>query len=873
MSSPPVQPITQQPTLSNTLPIEALLPQITQTVGLHPHTVLQAEPGAGKSTRVPLSFLSADWLKGRKIILLEPRRLAVRALAHFLAEQLNEPVGQTVGYRVRNETKVSSKTVIEVMTEGVLIRKLQNDPELSDTALIIFDEFHERSLQSDLALSLCLDIQSALREDLKLLIMSATLDGPALSQFLNNAPMIHCPGRTFPVSTHFLNKPLTQRYGQPFYRQITETLKQALSEQTGDCLLFLPGQKEIHNAMQAAANSLDKAIVLLPLYGGLSFKAQAQALKKDPQGRRKVIFTTNIAETSLTIDNIHIVVDSGLVRQAAYDPSSGMTKMITRTISKASATQRAGRAGRLAAGHAYPLWTESEQKSRIAFDEEAMLTSDLTDLSLELATWGVTDSDALRWVTPPPKAHFEIAQTLLLQLGFLSAKKQLTPLGEQANQFGLSARLTKMLLASARCDLNTLMTACDIAALLSERDILGSQQGIDIAHRLDLIQRFRNGARVNHPNPSVLKELIQNSLKWQKQVASLGLAKNQSTLKTHHKSHNEKTSKTDSQNRTLSVGQLLALAYPDRVAKRRSNTDCRYQLSNGKGCFLPEFDALNSQAWLVAANLDGQRKEGKVFMAASITLEEITELFSNEIRNDTEVVFNARTQKIEGMKRQILGQLVLKQQATQEIEPNLRQACLVETLLSSKLSALPWTKNTQAWLDKVRWLAQFLPEYKGFSNAELLESFSDWCQPYLSHLTKWSDLKQLNLLSLLQAKLDYSALQAIEQYAPSHYTAPSGKKSVIDYQTNGLPTVSIQLQELFGEVSSPKLAKGKVALTFKLLSPAQRPIQITADLAHFWSHSYIEVAKEMRGKYPRHRWPEKPLEADAGRSIQSRTKR
>ncbi len=851
------------------LPIHAFIPQIQNCLAEHSACILQAEPGAGKSTQVPLALMQAEWLQGRKIILLEPRRLAVRSLAAFLAKKLGEKVGQRIGYQVRNDRQISKETVVEIMTEGILIRRLQNDPELSETALIIFDEFHERSLDSDLALALCLDSQSALREDLKLLIMSATIKSDSLSLFLDNAPVIQCPGRTFPVNIHYLTtpppKPLSQLYGQPFYSVITQALLKALEQHSGDCLIFLPGQKEILEVIRHASSSINPAeVALIPLYGGLTPEAQSKVLQKDAKNRRKVIFSTNIAETSLTIEGIHIVIDSGLVRHAAYDASSGMTRMLTQNISQASATQRSGRAGRLAEGHAYRLWTESDHKSRIAFETESILNSDLTDLSLEMAMWGVTNLEELRWLTPPPKAHYQIAQALLIQLGFLKTNGSLTPLGEQASQLGLSARLAKMILIAKQGDVqqvgqSSLTTACDIAAILSERDILRRGYGINLEDRVEALQAYRQNPQTLKSSPLILSATqvaLTNSQQWKKRALSLPNIFNSKN-------------KADQ----LSIGQLLALAYPDRVAKRRSNADGHYQLSNGKGCFLSPEDRLNDQAWLVVADLDGQRRDGKVFMAAPITLDEIESLFATQITTETCVAFDEKKQRISGITFRKLGALSLQQTTSQKLNPADVQACMRQVIIASNLEKLPWNKTNQAWLDRVSWLGQYLPDYAGFSTKELLSEFDQWCLPYLSHVKQWSDLAKVDLLSLLQARLSYSELQAIEQYAPTHYTAPSGKRVAIHYQMGMSPKVAIQLQELFGELTSPKLANGKVALTFELLSPAQKPIQITADLANFWNTSYIEVAKEMRGKYRRHRWPEKPLEEKPGRSIQPRRPR
>ncbi|WP_232023372.1 ATP-dependent helicase HrpB [Thiomicrorhabdus aquaedulcis] len=858
----------------HSLPITPYLPDILHTMACNACGILQAEPGAGKSTQVPLAFLRASDFKDKKIILLEPRRLAVRALAEYLAKQLGEAVGQTVGYQVRNDRKTSANTRLEIMTEGLLIRRLQQDPSLADTALILFDEFHERSLDADLALAMCLDAQSGLRDDLKILVMSATLESQELSVFLHNAPIIKCPGRCFPVTITHVKMPVApSNYPNyhSFYQHLNQTLTLALQNHTGNFLVFLPGKKEIFNAMQAAHAVINPQNVgLIALHGGLSPSAQSQALQPDAKGRRKVIFATNIAQTSLTIDGITCVIDSGLARANVYDVSSGMTRMITQPIAQASAIQRAGRAGRTTPGHAYRLWSESDHLARPAFENQAILSSDLTDLALELAIWGVSTPDALRWLTAPPPVHYQVAKDLLMQLGFLTAKATPTLLGELAITLGMSARLAKMCLAASQFGSATLEVACDLAAILSAGDLFkNNQQSIDIEVRLQALQAYRaapsNALKRIPLMAAVVNEANTNSLKWQQRLSKL----------THNNnSHNSPGLVVKdlalSTLATLSIGQLLALAYPDRIAKRRTQTldgDGRYQLSNGKGAFLPAYDALNTQAWLVAAHLDGQRTEGKLFMAAAIRLEEITALFSEQLSTHSAVKFNPDKQRIEGTQTVRLGALVLKSQPIKNLPAVEFLRCLISTLTARNLSDLPW-HQAQDWLNRVRWLGEHQPEFDCFLPEQLLAEFDDWCAPYLSHITAWAQLKQLDLLSLLKARLSYAQLQTLERNAPTHFVAPSQKRARIHYAAGQTPRVRMPLQELFGQVTTPTLANGKVAITFELLSPAQRPIQITADLGRFWLDSYHEVAKEMRGQYPKHRWPEKPLEEKAGKSLQ-----
>ena len=672
------------------LPIYDFLPEIELTVANNLNSILKAEPGAGKSTQVPLHLLNSDWLNGKKIIMLEPRRLAVRSLAQFLAKQLGESVGKTVGYQVRNERKISAETKLEIVTEGILIRRLQQDPELNDTGLVIFDEFHERSLEADLALALCLDSQSALREDLKLLLMSATLEDQSLSRFLNDAPTIDCPGRSFPVEYHYLEQSLNNQAWQVVNQTLIQTIHKAMQTHNGDCLVFLPGKGEIMQAIKQASESFPtEEYSLIPLYGSLTPQQQNQALAFDKHGKRKIIFATNIAETSLTIEGIGIVVDNGLVRRASYDSSSGMTRMLTQKISQASAKQRAGRAGRLSAGHAYRLWTKAEHRTRPEFEQEAILSSDLTDLCLETAMWGETNPQNMRWLTPPPESHIKISQELLQTLGFLNTKGAITSLGKQAMQLGLSARLAKILLHPQKV-IKSQELICDIAALLSERDILKTPYSANLQDRIQALESYKNNPESVQSTvlKNAAKEALTNSQNWQKRLAKLSLTFNENST-------------------PLSTAQCIALAYPDRIAQRRSNQDNRYLLSNGKGTFLPENDSLNQNEYLVVTNLDGQRKDGKIFIAMPITQNEIESAFAEQIIQENEVTFNAKKQKIEGFTRTKFGALSLHIKPNKNLAKEEIQSCVIEHLKRTKLEDLPWKTETLKWLNRFNYLAEY----------------------------------------------------------------------------------------------------------------------------------------------------------------------
>lgn len=870
--------------LNETLPIFSVIDEIRQTLSAHNRVILQAEPGAGKSTQVPLALLNEAWLEGQKIIMLEPRRLAARSIAGYLAGQLNEPVGERVGYHIRNEHKVSQKTRLEVVTEGILTRRLQQDPELAKTALIIFDEFHERSINADLSLALCLDIQAAFREDLKILVMSATLESEKLSEFLEAAPVIHCKGRHFPVETHYLKSPL-KTY---FLPSLVNTLKKALLSTQGDILIFLPGQREIYQAINAVKNSesvdftnFDK-LVLLPLFGSLNVKEQQKAFEMTRPGKneqRKVIFATNIAETSLTLPNITCVIDTGLERQTQYDPTSGMTRLTTQKISKASAEQRRGRAGRVCAGTCYRLWTESQQNQLIEFTSEEITRSDLTPLCLETALWGAPNIDDLNWLTSPPKAHFDQSKSLLQDLELLSKKGTINPAGSQAVQLGLHPRLARLLLKAQQLDLSSksenadapfplLPLACQLAAILAEQDIFSQTRdhyNADILGRLKYFQtQVKQPLNPNHglnKQPSyvqknALKQALLNYQNWFKKLND----KNQPIPNLQ----NDNTAFIEQY-----AGLLVAFAFPDRIAKRRQGSDPRYLLSNGKGACLSNEDNLRDEPFLVASNLDGQVKEGRIYLACPVDPAQIKQFFHSQITQEIIYQYLPDKQVITAKKQRKFHALVLEEMRLEpeEFQQTAFLACLKQALIQTNLQILPWHKNLKNWLERVRWLKQYQSTLPDIGDDALLKSLNDWLFPFLTDIRNVSDLKKLDLKSILAGQLNYETTQKIEAEAPTLYKSPSGQEFPIHYETGRSPYVSVPLQSVFGELKSPRLGFNQIALTFELLSPARRPIQVTDDLANFWVTSYIEVAKEMRGRYPKHRWPEKPLEEKAGRSI------
>ncbi|WP_268818558.1 ATP-dependent helicase HrpB [Zhongshania aliphaticivorans] len=812
--------------------------------------VLQAEPGAGKSTALPLSLLDVSWLKGKKIIMLEPRRMAAKSIAHYLAGQLGEKVGQRVGYQIKNDRTVSKETVLEVVTEGILTRRLQGDPEIDDIGLIIFDEFHERSLHGDLSLLLALEIQQTIREDLKLLVMSATIDTEMVSQYMGGAEVINCPGRVFPVSvTH------TSHNKKPLVNQVLEALKSAISNiPEGDVLVFLPGQADINRciAESQSALGLDPELLFLPLYGGLSLRNQEQALIPDPDGKRRVIFTTNIAETSLTIEGVSCVIDSGLEKLLIFDPVSGMTRLDTTYISKASAEQRKGRAGRTQPGRCIRLWDEEKHRSLKDYQSEEVLSADLSGVLLELCLWGNGDYDSVNWLTPPPRSHYESAKSTLISLGLIDSDNKVTPLGEKASGAGLSPRLAAMLLkAEGQIEQGI---ACDMAALLSDRDIFRHNRGVGIIERLLAVQEYKidkNVALNRYPIKRLAVEQLlvsagnyRRRLKLEKSVTGFSLTVLQET-----------------------VGKLLLCAYPDRLAKRRSSTCGRYLLANGRGVFIFDDDPLFGCDWLVVADCDAQKQEGRIYSAAPILGSLVLSYLKDSIEEKNVYEFDRAKQKITGRKITEYGAIKIKSEVIQNILPEAFQACLLHEFRNIGLDVLSWTRGCEEWLSRAQWLGGQIETFPKLSKASLLETLDHWLLPYLSDVNSIASLKKINVFELLRGTLSWEEQHLLSKEAPNEYITPSQKTVPIVYDDQQGPTVSVQLQEMFGQIESPKIGGGKVSLRFELLSPARRAIQTTSDLENFWKTSYFEVAKDMRGRYPKHRWPEQPLLEKAGRSI------
>ena len=798
-------------------PVDQIIPQLSDALATGPAALLVAEPGAGKTTRVPLKLLDAAWLKGQKIVMLEPRRLAARNAAHRMAETLGEEVGQTVGYTVRLERRVSAKTRIEVVTEGILTRRLQQDPELSGTGLVIFDEFHERSLDADFGLALMLDIQRGLRDDLKILVMSATLDAARVAAHLGDAPVIDAPGRVFPVETRHLDKAQRQTISADALRAV----HRALDETDTSILVFLPGEAEIRRTEDALNSSgLPKNTVVRPLYGAMSFAEQDAAIRPSPPGERKIVLATTIAETSLTIDGIGAVIDCGFKRVPRFDPASGMTALETVRVSLASADQRRGRAGRLGPGVGYRLWPEAESRALKAHDDPEIFVADLAPLVLELAAWGVTDPKALPWLDPPPAAPFAQAQDLLKRLEALDAENNITAMGKQMVKLPLHPRLAHMVVKGQSA------LAADLAAMLSERDGLPRAVGVDITARLTAI---RGGAR----------DRIRQTAKQIRQIAGI------------------KDEDSD-----VSPGVLVAYAFPDRIAQARGG-DRRYRLSGGGGAVLPEHDALVTQDFLAVATTDGASGDQKIYLAAPLSLKEIEAYFKEQIEARDGVFWDSRIRAVSASKSRRLGALVLEEKPSTNADPVLITDAMTQGVREMGLTSLPWTEGAKILRARVMFLRRLFPEegWPDLSDEALLASLEDWLAPYLAGISRKAHLDRLDMHQIIQSLIPHELARKMDRLAPVRIEVPSGADVRIDYETEGDPVLRVRLQEMFGLARTPAIAEGRSPLRIELLSPAGRPLAVTQSLETFWTNGYPSVRSDMRGRYPKHAWPEDPLNA------------
>jgi ATP-dependent helicase HrpB len=839
------------------LPIDAVLPALRQALADRDEAVLEAPPGAGKTTRVPLALLHESWLAGQTILMLEPRRLAARAAAERLASELGEQVGETVGYRIRLDSKVGPNTRIEVVTEGILTRRLQEDPSLEGVGLLIFDEFHERSLDADLALALSLNGRALFRDEqsLKILLMSATLEGERLSSLLDDAPVISSEGRMFPVS---------MQWGRPFQPgefiepRVVQTVLDALGNESGSVLVFLPGQAEIRRVNQQLADALGERsdVMLCPLHGELDLSAQRAAIEPAPSGKRKVVLATNIAETSLTIDGVRVVIDAGLARVPRFDPGSGMTRLDTQRISRASATQRAGRAGRLEPGVCYRLWSEAQHEQLAAYGAAEILQADLAGLALQLARWGVEPAQ-LVWLDVPPAAAYAQAQDLLGRLGALSRKPgedyKLTPHGQSMAELPAHPRIGHLLLRGQELGLGSL--ACDVAALLGERDILRGA-GADLHSRLTLLagtERANRGAQGGVQRAKQLSRQYRGYLRGA-----------------------PKTPVTDPDHPRW-LGALLALAYPDRVAQQRRAGGAEYRLANGRAALFSEPDALMKEPWLVIADLGSRQgqKEERIYLAAEFDPALFDSVLGEQVTSFDQLDWDEREGVFRAERQRKAGELIISREPLTGLDDSARGQALLALVRRKGLELLPWTPELRQWQARVGLLRHLDLEQQGssewpdVSNAALLERLEHWLLPYLGKVTRLSHFGNLDLSSILHNLLPWPLPQRLEEQAPHHLSVPSGSSVRLDYSEYP-PILAVRLQELFGLSDTPRIANGRQIVKLHLLSPARRPVQVTQDLANFWRSTYAEVKKDLKGRYPKHYWPDDPLIAEPTARVKPR---
>lgn len=820
--------------------------------------ILQAPPGAGKSTILPLQLVNEPWLANKKIIMLEPRRLAARSVAMRMASLLDEEVGKTVGYRVRFENVVSTQTRIEVVTEGILTRMIQTDNSLEGVGLVIFDEFHERSLQADLALALCYQAQQVLRDDLRILIMSATLDGEKISAMLNDAPILTSLGRQFPITHQYIAVDKNDRLSIATARVI----KKALAEQQGDILVFLPGAGEI----KSVAGLLETEIIsarVVPLYGDLPFKKQQEAILPHPHGQRKVVLVTSLAETSLTIEGITTVIDCGYARVPKFDPRSGLTRLETVRVTKDSANQRAGRAARLDAGVCYRMWAEATDHTLQPTRQPEILEADLASFVLELANWGIQNINELTWITVPPDGAVKQARELLHSLDALVENK-ITPRGKEMLKLPTHPRIAHMLLASpfshergarpaSRSDKEglgegLLTLATDIAAVLEERDPLSKESGADLSLRIEVLRKWRGGERVSVER-SVLERIERLAASWRR-IFKLEV---------------DNRMPIDSE-----IGRLVSEAYPERIAQQQEKQNVRYKLANGRVVRLPDHDPLLRESWLSVAHLDAGSNEGKIFLAAPLNERDLIHR-----AKETETIFwDAERGMIVALIEKRIGNTVLSSKPLLKISESQRIKILCEALRKEGLKLLNWSEAQQEWQARVMSVRTWRPEedWPDVSDDALLNTAHEWLATYLVQVSKRNDFNKLDLHAILAGLTPWELSGKLDKLAPTKISVPSGSQIKLNYNVDGsVPVMEVRLQEMFGLLETPSINEGRTKILLQLLSPGYKPVQVTQDLKSFWQTTYHAVRKELRMRYPRHHWPEDPWTAEAVRGVKKRT--
>ncbi|MBR1028843.1 ATP-dependent helicase HrpB [Bradyrhizobium liaoningense] len=815
------------------LPIDAVLDDLSRTLEAHNSAVLVAPPGAGKTTRVPLALLDAPWAAGKKIIVLEPRRIAARASAERMAKSLGERAGETVGYRVRFGSKISRTTRIEVVTEGIFTRQILDDPELSGIAAVLFDEFHERSLDADMGLALARDAQTGLREDLRILVMSATLDGARVAKLLGEAPVVESEGRAFPVETRYLGR----KADAPVERQMADAIASALRADSGSVLAFLPGAAEIRRTQNFLSERVqDASIEIVPLFGALDAAVQDRAIAPAPKGTRKVVLATSIAETSLTIEGVRIVVDSGLARVPRYEPDIGLTRLETVRAARAAVDQRRGRAGRTEPGVCYRLWDEPQTASLAPYTQPEILSADLSSLVLDLAQWGVADPSALSFLDPPPLPAWKEAKSLLSELNALDGDGRITAEGKSLRALALPPRLARMIVDSHRVGSGE--AAAEIAAIVTERGLGGDS--VDLEYRRDQFRRDRS------PRAASARDLAR---RWASQVAA---------------SEKAVTGQDD-----LSIGLMLAYAFPDRVARNRGNGT--FVLANGRGAAVEQTSSLARAPYIAIGEMTGTAASGRVLLAAPISEDDIERHFAEHIETVDEISFDRGAMALRARRKRALHAITLSE-ATLAVSPSEETARIfADGLIAAGLDRLPWSKAAKQWRDRVMFLRKAEGDsWPDLTDGGLIARRDDWLVPALYDKIALKDISAGDLSDALMALLPWQMRARLDREAPTHFEAPTGSVLAIDYEAEQGPTIAVRLQELFGLNTHPSIAAGKVPLVLELLSPAQRPVQVTRDLPGFWRGSYAAVRSDLRGRYPRHPWPEDPASALPTRRVKPR---
>lgn len=817
------------------LPVSEIIPEVKKNLSTSNSLIIQAPPGAGKSTLLPLALLEENWLVGKRIIMLEPRRLATKSIAQRMADMLGEEVGKTVGYRIRFESAISKETRLEVITEGILTRMMHQDNALEDVGMIIFDEFHERNLFSEVALALAREVQQVLRPDLRILLMSATIDAEQLAQLLGSQ-VIQSQGRQYPVEVNYLNEVDEYAIGEDTARQIIPLTK----KHSGDFLVFLPGQGEIKKTEEILRRALPEDVIV-PLFGQLSPSEQNRAILPHPSGKRKIVLSTDIAETSLTIEGVKVVVDSGFAKSNRFDARSGLSRLVLHRISKDSADQRSGRAGRLTAGHSYRLWTKATQAQLAEYRIPELLEADLTSLVLDMKAWGKDDIRSMTWLTPPPAGTLALSEKVLEAIDAIEEGK-LTDHGKEIHQLPVHPRIAHMLIYAKR--MNQLVLATDIAAVLEERDPLPADAGVDLNLRIDALRKFRDRG----VSMSRIKKIEKIAAQYRRLF----------NIQPENKPADP-----------WATGLLLAYAYPERIAAARPGNNAQFQLSNGKIAQIGHRDDLAHESWLAVAHVDAREGMGKIWMAAPLNPKDLAPM----LKTKEVLEWDRKKGGLIAHSEIRIGAIILGTRPLQKFDKSLAKQAILEAIQEEGHFMLDWNEDVMQLIYRIQSLSKWNPDqnWPDWSIDHLCQNSPEWLEPYLENISKNEDFKKLDLSQILLHHLLFEQQQLLDTLAPAKINVPSGSQIKLEYKEDGAtPLLSVRLQELFGLLETPKVNQGKVAVLIEMLSPGYKPVQLTQDLKSFWANGYFEVKKELKRRYPKHEWPDDPISAEAVRGVKKR---